>query len=394
MTPNRPVVNTVLPATSSASRYAHIDAMRAVAVMLVVVGHAGIGHIVPGGAGVTIFFAISGFIITTLLLKEWDRTGGFDVGGFYTRRLVKLAPPLVVVLVIPTIVYAAVGGLINWSAFVGQILFYFNWIKLDHPDVFPGSAVVWSLSIEEQFYIVFALLWLWLVKSPHAIRWLGIASIVTIIVSTGLRVLLATPGDEHIADRIYYGSDTRADSLAWGILAALLLRRWHKSKPTAGLIERWSGSGWVLITAVLVFLVSLSIRDDWFRQTIRYTLQSITTCAVIIYGFNASGGFAAAIFARLSRIKAVQLIGLASYSIYLVHLSLIMLFKDYLDTWPLAARVVAFTALSTVVGILIYKLVEVPARKMYDELRERRMVRGRRSSGRRLRGGAEVREMA
>ncbi|AOD20672.1 hypothetical protein IM25_02660 [Rhodococcus sp. p52] len=115
---------------------------------------------------------------------------------------------------------------------------------------------------------------------------------------------------------------------------------------------------------------------------------------MIIYGFNASGGFAAAIFARLSRIKAVQLIGLASYSIYLVHLSLIMLFKDYLDTWPLAARVVAFTALSTVVGILIYKLVEVPARKMYDELRERRMVRGRRSSGRRLRGGAEVREMA
>jgi len=368
--------------------------MRAVAVMLVVVGHAGIGHIVPGGAGVTIFFAISGFIITTLLLKEWDRTGGFDVGGFYARRLVKLAPPIVVVLVIPTIVYAAVGGLINWSAFAGQILFYFNWIKLDHPDVFPGSAVVWSLSIEEQFYIVFALLWLWLVKSPHAIRWLGIASIVTIILSTGLRVLLASPGNEYIADRIYYGSDTRADSLAWGIFAALLLRRWHKSKPTAGPIERWSGSGWVLITAVTVFLVSLLIRDDWFRQTIRYTLQSITTCAVIIYGFNASSGFVAAIFTRLSRIKSVQLIGLASYSIYLVHLSLIMLFKDYLDAWPLAARVVAFTALSTVVGILIYKLVEVPARKMYDELRERRMVQGRRSSDRRRRGGAEVREIA
>ncbi|WP_129975852.1 acyltransferase [Rhodococcus sp. Q1] len=387
-------MNAVLPATSSAIRYAHIDAMRAVAVMLVVVGHAGIGHIVPGGAGVTIFFAISGFIITTLLLKEWDRTGGFDVGGFYTRRLVKLAPPLVVVLVIPTVVYAAVGGLINWSAFAGQVLFYFNWIKLDHPDVLPGSAVVWSLSIEEQFYIVFALLWLWLVKSPHAIRWLGLASIFAIAASTVLRVLLATPGNEHIADRIYYGSDTRADSLAWGILAALLLRRWQKPKPTRGLIERWSGSGWVLVAAVAVFLISLLIRDDWFRQTIRYTLQSITTCTVIIYGFNANVGFVSAIFTRLSRIKSVQLIGLSSYSIYLVHLSLIMVFKDYLDAWPLAARVVALTVLSTVVGILIYKLVEVPARKMYDESRERRTVRKKRSSAPGRHDGVEAREVA
>jgi len=368
--------------------------MRAVAVMLVVVGHAGIGHIVPGGAGVTIFFAISGFIITTLLLKEWDRTGEFDVGGFYTRRLVKLAPPLLVVLVIPTIVYAVIGGLINWSAFAGQILFYFNWIKLDHPDVFPGSAVVWSLSIEEQFYIVFALLWLLLVKSPYAIRWLGVASILVIMVSTSLRILLATPGNEQIADRIYYGSDTRADSLAWGILAALLLRRWQQSKRPRGLTERWSGSGWVLIGAISVFLISLIIRDDWFRQTVRYTLQSVTTCAVIIYGFSASGSLVAAIFARLSTLKSVQIVGLASYSIYLVHLSLIMLLKGYLEPWPLVARVVAFTALSATVGVLIYKLVEVPGRKMYDEFRGRRVVQRKRRSAHGQGDGVEVREVA
>lgn len=394
MTHTGRAVNSVLPATSSASRYAHIDAMRAAAVLLVVVGHAGVGHIVPGGAGVTIFFAISGFIITTLLLKEWDRTNNFDVGGFYTRRLVKLAPPLVVILIIPTVIYASVGGLINWSAFAGQILFYFNWIKLDHPDVFPGSAVVWSLSIEEQFYIVFALIWLWLAKSPHAIRWLGIVSIVAIITSTVLRVLLATPGNEQIADRIYYGSDTRADSLAWGILAALLLRRWQKSSSAPGRIERLSGSGWVLIAAVAIFLISLMIRDDWFRQTIRYTLQSVTTCAVIMYGFSARGGPVATIFARVSNLKFIQIIGLASYSIYLVHLSLVMLLKGNLEAWPLPARVVAFTALSIMMGVLIYKLVEVPARKLYDGFREKRATRKGRDGIAERRERTKVQEVA
>lgn len=361
--------NAVLPSPPSASRFAHIDAMRAVAVLLVVVGHAGLGHLIPGGSGVTIFFGISGFIITTLLLKERRKTSRFEIGGFYTRRLVKLMPPLVVVLVIPTFIYAAFGGVINWNAFAGQVFFYFNWFKLDHPDVFPGSAVVWSLSIEEQFYIVFAILWLCLVRSSRAIPWLAGLAMVVIVTSTTLRFALADPGNGVVADRIYYGSDTRADSLAWGILAAIILYKWQKSDAPASLMQRVSGSQWALIGAVLVFLVSLVIRDDWFRQTIRYSLQSITTCVVVIYGFTAASGLVQRGFASVCQLRILQITGLASYSIYLVHLSIIVTIDDYTKPLSLPIHVLVGTALSVGVGVAIFKRIELPARALYDRVR-------------------------
>lgn len=346
--------------------------MRAVAVLLVVVAHAGLGHLIPGGSGVTIFFAISGFIITTLLLKEWGKTGRFDIGGFYIRRAVKLMPPLVVALVVPTLIYSALGGLINWNAFAGQILFYFNWIKLDHPDILPGSAVVWSLSIEEQFYIVFAALWLWLVRSSRTVPWLAGLSVTVIITSTTLRFVLADPGNEQAADRIYYGSDTRADSLAWGILAAIALYKWQRSGAPRGWFQRISGSQWVLVGAVLVFLVSLVIRDDWFRQTLRYSLQSVSTCVVVLYGFTAAPGVVHKAFTAVCRIRPVQIIGLASYSIYLVHLSLIVAIDEYTETLPLPMHVAIGTALSVGIGIAMYWWIEIPARKLYERIRNRR----------------------
>lgn len=353
-------------------RFAHIDAMRAAAVLLVVIGHAGLGHIVPGGAGVTVFFAISGFIITTLLLKEWRRTRIFDIGGFYVRRLVKLMPPLIVVLIVPTLIYAVAGGAISWNAFAGQVLFYFNWIKLDHPEVFPGSAVVWSLSIEEQFYIVFAVLWLWLVRSRHAIRWLAGVAFLVIIASTALRLLVATPGNEQVADRIYYGSDTRADSLAWGIAAAIALYKWQQAGSPKGWFQRLTANDWAIIGALLVFLVSLVIRDDWFRQAFRYSLQSIATCVVVIYGFTSGATRVQRLFMKFCSIRIVQIVGLASYSIYLVHLSIIVFVNQYDESLPSPVRMIIDIVLSIGAGIAIYWAIEIPARAQYEKLRERR----------------------
>lgn len=372
MTQSGEVINAALPSPPSAKRFAHIDAMRAVAVLLVVVGHAGLGHIIPGGAGVTIFFAISGFIITTLLLKERGKASRFDIGGFYVRRLVKLMPPLVVALIIPTLIYAAFGNTINWNAFGGQIFFYFNWVKLDHPEILPGSGVVWSLSIEEQFYIVFALLWLCLVRSSRAIPLLAGLATIAIIASTGLRFLLADPGNQTVADRIYYGSDTRADSLAWGILAAIALYQWQKSDAPRGWMQRVSGSQWALIGAILVFLVSLVIRDDWFRQTTRYSLQSITTCVVVIYGFTAARGVVQRGFANVCQLRILQIIGLASYSIYLVHLSIIVTIDEYTKRLSLPVHVLIGLTVSVAVGIAMYWWIEIPARKQYDKFRTRR----------------------
>ena len=117
---------------SSVNRYQHVDALRAFAVMLVVVAHAGLGSVVPGGSGVTIFFAISGFIITYLLMREFEKTGTFAIGFFYGRRCLKILPPLFFIVVLPTVIYSFFQQL-DWFAFGGQVFFFYNWILVTSP---------------------------------------------------------------------------------------------------------------------------------------------------------------------------------------------------------------------------------------------------------------------
>ncbi|MGF0263595.1 acyltransferase family protein [Rhodococcus ruber] len=93
-----PVSGPVVTGGSAVPRFAHIDAMRAAAVILVVLAHGGLGDVIPGGSGVTVFFTISGFIITFLVLRERDKTSAFAIGPFYYRRVLKIVPPLLIAI--------------------------------------------------------------------------------------------------------------------------------------------------------------------------------------------------------------------------------------------------------------------------------------------------------
>lgn len=344
---------------NSANRFAHIDAMRAYAVMVVVVAHAGLGMILPGGSGVTIFFSISGFIITYLLLRERDKTGGFSVRGFYRRRFYKIFPPLIVAIVIPSLVWA-VSNPIDWRAFFAQILFVFNWFKIDQiPLVLPGSGVVWSLSIEEQFYIVFALVWLAIVRTRH---WLRITLITAIFVaawSTTARILLA--GDPS---RVYYGTDTRLDGIAYGVIAAVAFYTWQTRGEPANLVVRIFSSNWALWAAVAMYLVTLLIRDEWFRSTFRFSIQSIAACVVIVYGLLPGTGLSRTLLHRISTWRPVETIGLASYSIYLVHLVISGLLAPLFIGLPQPVALIAQVIAGCAAGITMYYWVEVPSHRL------------------------------
>lgn len=357
-----------------ANRYAHIDALRAAAILLVVVAHAGLGSIIPGGSGVTIFFAISGFIITFLVLRERDNSGGFRIGRFYFRRAMKIFPPLLVLLILPTLVYAAFVP-IDWIAFIAQIGFAFNWYKVNGGgDVLPGSGVVWSLAIEEQFYLVFALLWIVL----YRVRWyhtaLSAIAAVAIVYSTGMRIWLTSSGAD-VSDRIYYSTDTRLDSIAWGVLTAVLLHRWMRGgeKPTT--TSRMLSANFVPVLALSVFLCSLVIRDEWFRDTFRFTLQSLATCLLIVYGLLPGEGRFRQFFYRVSSLGVVGAIGLASYSIYLIHLPLMIAFLPVTENWPTTLRILTLGTLSVVCGYIAYRLVEVPALRLRKRAEESAAVR-------------------
>lgn len=361
---------------NGAQRFAHIDAMRAYAVIVVVLAHAGAGAVVPGGSGVTIFFTISGFIITFLLLKERDKTGGFSVTGFYRRRAFKIAPPFFVAIVVPSLVFAALGGRLDWGAFAAQVLFVFNWLKIGAvPDVLPGSGVVWSLSIEEQFYILFALIWLILVRKRH---WAGLTialAVTAIVISTSLRLYFAEIGAS--GQRIYYGSDTRLDGIAWGMLLAVGYFAWLKAGEPRNRLSRTLSSDLILIGAVLLYVASLLIRDEWFRDTFRFTIQSLAAATVIAYGLLPGSGRIRRAFYAVSLWRPVAIIGLSSYSIYLVHLILDSALRDILAPLPFALSFITLIGVGVGVGIAMYFAIEVPAQRLRVRLEHRTIVRDR-----------------
>lgn len=364
----------VSPPLNSASRFAHIDAIRAFAVMLVVVAHAGLGHVVPGGSGVTIFFSISGFIITYLLLRERDRTQGFSAGGFYLRRALKIMPPFILIIVFPTLIFSAWED-IDGTAFASQVFFVFNWWYIwEKGGTLDGTAVVWSLSIEEQFYILFAIVWLIAVKLKHWRVVMFITALLGIVYSTLMRVSMASSGPS-LSERIYYGSDTRLDGIAWGVLAALAFHLWQEKGSAQLPVIRLLASDWNLVISIAIYLLSLLIRDEWFRDTFRYSLQSIATCSIICYGLLPGAGQLRRSFYKVSQLKAISLIGLSSYSIYLSHLLIMKWLREYLDM-PLLAGVLVLSLAGVGAGIAVYKFVEVPFHKIGLRIRTKQTVHG------------------
>lgn len=352
---------------NSAYRFAHIDALRAFSVTIVVVAHSGLGYVVPGGSGVTIFFTISGFIITLLLIKEKERTGRFSIYGFYERRAVKIFPPLLVLIIIPGVIWNLMREG-EWGGLVAQVLFAFNWLKAQGgSDVLPGSGVVWSLSVEEQFYIVWAVLWLFLARRVNYLKATVIVAASTATLSLLLRIVYFAL--EVPVSRIYYGTDTRIEGIAIGVLCAVFVTRSLTDRPRW--MNPWTESS-VLLTAVAIFFLSLLFREEWFRYTFRFTLQSLSAAIVISYGLLASSSRLRTVFDLIATNRVVSYIGLSSYSIYLVHYPLIIGFRSIVrgdsTSWLL---IVACVAMSIAAGCLIYRWLEVPIQRWHKARRWR-----------------------
>lgn len=354
-------------ATPDTSRYRQVDGLRTLAILPVVLLHAGIDWS-PGDAGVTIFFVISGFVITNLVMRERDRRGGFRVGAFYARRAIKLVPPLVVFVLVPTLVYAVFADIV-WARVLGQVLFVYNWVEaaVGTSGVLPTSTVVWSLAIEEQFYLVFAVLWIVLLRSSRWQNWLIVLCVATVVWSTASRIVLTEAGAGH--GRLYHGTDARIDAIALGMLVAVAIRAHRR-----GRLE-WLGAfgrGWVAISAVAVFVLSLAIPSAWFRSTFLYSAHGIAVAALILAVLLArpedrlARGIDTILGSRL-----MVAIGLASYSIYLSHLIVLAGLNRLLpDRPPIAFEAIAVVS-SVLVGWLGYRLIEVPAQRLRRLVAER-----------------------
>jgi len=366
------------PEVATSNRRPDIQGLRAIAVLMVVAFHARLP--VPGGfVGVDVFFAISGFVITAMLRREWLSAGRIRFKDFYLRRFKRLTPALAVMVMVTILISALVLsplGIQQTAAetAIGAMLLVANFViasttggYFDAPAESNPLLNTWSLSVEEQFYLVFpalmALGWHLARRrrlmrlSPHLIV-AGIAAISFVLAVAG-NYGLTFPGSEWILG--FYSPFTRAWEFAAGALLALGLARWPRVAPRLVL----AGSG---ITGGVLLTASLWLIDDTTPFPGTRTLLPVTGALLLLL----AGSRPSSVTARALSVRPLVRIGDWSYSIYLWHWPLIV-FAVYL--WPQSTFAAPIAAVISIAPALVsYKWVEQPLRSLPDLGRARTAV--------------------
>ncbi len=299
-----------LQKTGQAGTIPGLDGLRAVSILLVILSHSGLQAVVPGVFGVTIFFFISGFLITTLLVREQAKYGKIALGMFYVRRLLRLYPPLIAFVGISVLVWIATGHQIDWLG-AGAALFYLaNYASIFAPASMQGlGGQLWSLAVEEHFYIFYPLLLLALF--PRRLLMLPVLAALCVL-SLGVRIYVAIAHPAIAADYTGMATECRIDAILFGAMTAVLWNR-HGS----AFVDRMTRPG-IVAVALAAIVVSMLIRDPFFRATFRYTLQEFALVPLVLAAtISTRYGF----IQRVLNSAPMVHIGKLSYSLYLWHLA-------------------------------------------------------------------------
>lgn len=305
-----------------------LDGMRAVAVILVLLYHGGVSWAAGGFLGVDVFFVLSGFLITSLLMQEWRRTGRIALRAFWLRRARRLFPAMLVVLV-ATAGYFLVGrGLTHLRGdFLSTLFYVSNWWFTSTDQSYFAQFLepsplrhTWSLAIEEQFYILFPLL---LVLLLGRLR-LGVATLRGLLAlgAVGSAMLMAALHDPGVdPSRVYYGTDTRAQALLVGAVLAVS-PSWRR--PTGALYARVGGRllrlpgsrflGWVALAGLLVVIAVAREVSPWMYRG-GFLLTALLAAGVIASVWSDP----ASRLGRLLAWRPLVAVGVVSYGLYLWH---------------------------------------------------------------------------
>ncbi len=355
------------PGKGKPARLAGLDGLRAIAVAAVVLYHF-FPALLPGGfVGVDVFFVISGFLITGLFVAEHGRTGQVSLAAFWQRRVRRLVPPLVPLV----LVCATMAWLIGGDVLVGlgrQVLgastFSFNWVSIaNHTSYFAAGAPelfrnLWSLAVEEQFYLVWPLLLLalLLIRAPRLrLALVGLLAVASAV----LMGVLYQPGADPT--RVYYGSDTHSFGLFAGAALALLLRRTHGEQGEFPRARPWLG---------LAALTGLLAAACWLHAdgavAYRGGLLGVSLLTAVVIWAGVRGGR----FGSILDSTPLRYLGERSYGIYLWHWPVLVLIQvawpatpgwQPWQTWLVGALAAALTLVAAGIS---YRWLEQPIRRL------------------------------
>ncbi|MEO8604581.1 MAG: acyltransferase family protein, partial [bacterium] len=360
----RPPAGDELPSPLVGNGYRpHLDGLRAIAVYLVLLFHAGSSRFAGGFVGVDVFFVLSGYLVTQLLVRDLATGGAIRFGRFYARRFRRLLPAAFVALTVTAFVYVAIASpadvAVSLGGFKAAFLYVTNWFFISQSTAYFGGNIAqnpvlhfWSLAVEEQFYLFWPLLLgggVAVCRRRGAAPWrrVRIAIAGGCAASLAWALLLRTTDPTHA----YYGTDARAYQLLAGALLALtpgLVSGLRRMRPAAAFLAP-------LTLALLVALATSAVDLDAIERGIAVAL---VTCLVIVAVESDDGGPAQ----RLLASRPVVYLGKISYGTYLWHWPVILVIASSFTISPRAT--IAFTALvATALASLSFQLLEHPIRQ-------------------------------
>ncbi len=360
------------PAEAGHRYIAGLDGLRAFAVLAVVLYHLNIGWAGGGLLGVGVFFTLSGYLITDLLLEHWGKSGSMGLADFWVRRARRLLPALILMLAV-VVTWVAIWHRTQLPGLRGNVvaasLYLSNWwLIFQHVSYFarfgPPSPLghLWSLAVEEQFYLVWPwLLWLGLLVVRRAGRhrpWrsrLAVATLVLAGASALTMALLYRPGFDP--SRVYDGTDTRAFGLLIGAALAMVWPSRRRRKDTTPGVRRaldWAGVGGLVVICVLIWRTT---QYSPFPYQGGMVLLSVATALVVM-----AVVYPGSMLGRVLGMRPMRWLGVRSYGVYLWHYPVIVLTTRVVTARFDLPRATLQVVATLVIAAMSWRFVEEPIR--------------------------------
>lgn len=351
-----------------------IDSLRAIAVIAVIIYHIDANYLPGGFLGVDLFFVLSGYLISSLIIKEYKSTGTVNLYNFYVRRARRLLPAVYFMITVVLIIITLFNGVLLKKSYLDALFGYIyssNWWyifhKLDYFDSFGSQSPfkhLWSLAIEEQFYMFFPLIFLIFnrkSKSNNSNSKLN-KNFIYVVLSLILVSLIAhiLLFDINNINRIYFGTDTRAFSLLVGVVGAILYPMDRLSERTTKKDNMiYSIVSLVSILALIGIMINTSEYNTWLYRG-GFLLVAIIGLIIII-----SSGRQYTFMSKLLSFKPFVFIGKISYSLYLWHFPILVVTTPVSEIGnPNLFYVTLRIILIFLVATGSYMFVETPIRKL------------------------------